>query len=275
MRFSRASIACILGTLLAATSGCSSAEDGVRVQAASDIGCPQHEVAVERLGEATYLATGCGVALHCESRPYLATSGRYRWRVRQACSPIRSEARTSAPPPAAPKAKLLPDPPTGAAGFLLGASEDDVRRACEQAHNEYTPADGESRASCSGLAAQLGAPGRAHLVYCGAGPERTLCELDVQIAVAPAESLTQSLTQWRDTLVERYGRPSEHADMPDACLDHVTPCLLDGTGRVSFDWQWRSREQITLFPQVDDARRASIVVRYSVPPTAGSLAPAR
>jgi hypothetical protein len=79
--------------------------------------------------------------------------------------------------------------------------------------------------------------------------------------------------QWRAALVERYGRPSEHVDMPDACLDHVTPCLLDGTGKVRFDWQWRSREQITLAPQIDDARRASIVVRYAAP-MAGGQAPA-
>jgi hypothetical protein len=233
---------------LPALVGC--ARESIRSRAASDFGCGSRHVTVEPVGDSEYRATGCG-----QSATYF-----YVDKYHPVVGPLaRSDDDTARTAPQAPPASApLLEPPLGAGGFFFGASEQDARRACEDAGHTYAP-QSEDRAACDGVAADVGAPARARLTYCGG----KVCAVSLIIPVAEDEDVSRALVRWKEALVKHYGGPTaSHSDVPDSCLNDVTPCLLDRTGTIRFDWRWGSRQGITLAPRVDAARRASVSIAY-------------
>ncbi|HEY3822703.1 MAG TPA: hypothetical protein VGL81_36310 [Polyangiaceae bacterium] len=238
-----------LGGALACAAGCVVPEREVRVRAASDFGCGDSQIQVEQLGASTYLATGCG-----QSDQYTCET---RWKdlvcARDVAASTAWQTDSLQPRPPAP----LLDPPPGAGGFAFGASEDDARRACEQAGHAYAPGE-NGHASCNGLAAEIGAPASATLDY----RDGKVSAVWLQIALVPNENIARALTRWKAALVGQYGGPSASlVTVPSTCVDDVTPCLLDRSGSIRFDWRWRER-LISVAPQVDGSTRPSVIIEY-------------
>jgi hypothetical protein len=240
-------------------------ERTVRYRAASDFGCGTSEVQVEQLGASTYVATGCG-----QSDQYTCGG---RWvhgegHVLECARDIASSASPGIAPSPAPPLALL-EPPSGAGGFAFGASEDEERRVCEHAGHAYA-SQGDGRASCDGVATGVGAPARATLGYCAG----KVCAVSLQVDLAPNENLSRALVRWKSALVERYGGPSASlASVPAQCVDDVTPCLLDRSGNIRFDWRWGSRQLISLGAEIDEAQHPSVSVAYVAPPASATRAP--
>jgi hypothetical protein len=239
--------------------GCEFEASGtVRARAASDFGCSDSEIEVERVPGSSYRATGCG-----QTNLYTCEPGRGGDPVcvSDNANPrsTREEPRASAPP--GPPASPLRDPSSGAGGFVFGASEDDARRTCEQAGHAYS-ADAAGHGSCAGLAAEVGGPARAGLTYCAG----KLCAVSLKVARAPQEDVARTLARWKAAVSEKYGdATASHSNVPDECRDDLTFCLIHRSASVRFDWQWRSGQRITLSPQVDDSQTAWVNISYMAP----------
>lgn len=246
----RAASALALGALLLAAAGCESAAiTSVRTHAANDFQCNESELRVEQLEGRTYRAQGCGQSdqYTCFDEP--ASRG-YATVCNRNIGPTRWRSD-------APRAAPLLEPPSGAGGFAFGATEDETRGVCQQAGHVYAPGD---PASCDGVVAAVGAPARAALRYCAG----KLCSVSLQVELPQNEDVAHGLARWRDTLASKYGGPSaSQTDIPDQCLADVTPCLLDRTGTIRFDWHWRSHQSIALLPRVHDAQRRSVELDYA------------
>lgn len=228
--------------------GCVTASD-IRAQAASDFGCPHVEVDTMSLNN--FEASGCG-----QTAQYFVNDGQIIGPIeRPADSPaVIVQSVPPAPPP-------LREPPSGAGGFAFGASEDEARRACEQAKHTYTT-DAGGRGSCDGVAADVGAPARAALTYC----DGKVCAVSLAIAVAANDDLAHALVRWKDALVDKYGGPtSSHAHIPDSCDGDVTPCLRDKHGQIRFDWRWRAGQHIALTTGAGGGQKAWVEIGYSAP----------
>jgi len=238
-----------LAALFAAV-GCAP-EDSIRMRAANDFHCPGG-VKIQRVGDFSFHASGCG-----QAGTYFYQYGRSAQPY--VMGPVPDPAPASAQPPAPPKPPPLLAPPAGAGGFALGATQDDVRRVCEQAGHAYQPKD-EGHASCDGLAVDIGVPAHAALAFC----DGRLCTVDIDIPLAPGDDLARGLDRWRAELVTKYGGPSAaRSDIPLACASDASPCLLHGTAVVRFDWRWPSGQRIALGPWVDGSRGASVDITYT------------
>jgi hypothetical protein len=259
--------------LLPSAAGCHLHEGTVRARAASDFGCNESEIEVEEIPGSTYRATGCG-----QSNEYTCTMGRGLFGPEEVCVSDNSHPRSTgdapsraAPPapPSPPPAAALGEPPSGAGGFTFGSGEDDTRHTCEQAGHTYG-AGAAGSASCDGVAADVGAPARAGLTYCGG----KLCAVSLKVDLAAGETIARALAHWKAALVERYGDATRsQVNVPSACNEDVTPCLLDRSGTIRFDWHWKSLQRISLSPQVDEAKKAWVSISYTAAEAARARAP--
>jgi hypothetical protein len=237
-----------LGALAIAASGCTT--EILRSRAASDLQCDRQAVQVDEEGYGRYVAHGCG-----DSATYFVTD-RHGTVIGPIESPKAEAEVAPAPPP-------LRESPSAAGGFSFGASEDDTRRACLQAGHVYAK-DAAGLATCDGTAADVGGPARASFGYC----EGRLCRVSLDVGLAPAEDPSRALVRWRNALAEKYGSPSDsHEDIPSQCRHDVTPCLLDKSGSISFDWEWASQQRITLSTEVDDGARPLLNISYAAAPS--------
>jgi hypothetical protein len=234
--------------------GCA-AQNEVLSLAAGDLSCPSSHLHVDRLGSSTYLVTGCGQSEQyvCEKKlePYEHVACE---RDSAGSAPLIAVEAPAAPPP-------LLSAPTGGGGFAFGATEDETRRACEQAGHAYAhAADGSG--TCDGEAADIGARAHATIGFC----DGKVCGVTLQIDLAPGENAARALVRWKAALVEKYGGPSgTRSDIPSQCEADVTTCLADKSGAIRFYWQWPSRVRIALWPQVDDAQHGSVRIAYLGP----------
>ncbi|MGD0524212.1 MAG: hypothetical protein ABSE49_03655 [Polyangiaceae bacterium] len=251
-----------LALLFAPALGCA-AQNEVLSLAADDLSCPSSHLHVDKLGASSYLVTGCGQAEQytCERQiePYehLACA-----RDSAGSAPLIAVEAPAAPPP-------LLEPPTGAGGFTFGATEDETRRACEQAGHTFAHAP-DGSGTCDGEAADIGARAHATIGFC----EGRVCGVTLQIDLAAGENPARALVRWKAALVAKYGGPSAtRADIPSDCEADVTTCLADKSGAIRFYWQWPSRVRIALWPQVDDAQRGSVRIAYIGPRPAAAKAP--
>ncbi len=179
---------------------------------------------------------------------------------------IADAAATRARPPVAtPRTALSPAvqtaAPTGAGGFSFHQSAEDIRHACEQASHAYGQAAASGQDTCDGLASGIGAPARAAFSYC----EGKLCAVALTTDLVAGASLGPALVRWRVALTERYGNPTAtRSDVPSNCSTDVTPCLIDGTGHISFEWRWPTGEGILVSHEVDAGGRPHIRFAYTV-----------
>lgn len=244
--------------------GCNRLEGAVRARAASDFSCDESEVEVEEVSGTTYRASGCGKSNEYTCSPQSAAVGiGATLCVSDNANPsVAGGGVPAVPTPVAPAApQFVPgDPPSGAGGFALGASEADTRRACEQAGHGYQ-VTASPHGTCDGLVAEVGAPARAELTFCAG----TLCAVALVVDPVGGESLPRALAHWKAAVSEKYGPPT-NADLkiPSSCNDDVTPCLVDGTGAIRYRWQWPSRQLIVVSPQFDAARHPHVRLSYEL-----------
>jgi hypothetical protein len=244
-----------LVAMAAGATGCALGESGVRARASNDLQCGAVDVQYE--GNGRYTANGCG-----DSATYF-TVGRYGQEIIGPVEQSRTEVVEAAPPPA------LRESPSAAAGFSFGATEEDTRRACVEAGYAYA-STAAGRATCDGVAADVGGPARAAFAYCAG----KLCSVSLDVGVAASDDLSRALVRWKTALADKYGDPTAaHEDIPGQCLRNVTPCLLDQSGSISFDWQWPSQERITLSTDVDRSAKPLLKIAYVASP-AKAKAPA-
>jgi hypothetical protein len=235
-----------------AMSGCT--PEFLRSRAANDLQCDRQAVQVDDEGNGRYVAHGCG-----ESATYFVTGRRS-----DIIGPIESPKAQAVVLPARPP---LRESPSAAGGFPFGASEEETRRACLQAGHVYTT-DATGLRTCDGTAADVGAPARATFTYC----QGKLCRVSLDVGLATADDPSRALVKWRNALTEKYGSPSDsHEDIPGPCRHDVTPCLLDGSGSISFDWQWASQERITLSTEVGDSARPWLNISYVAAPAGAKV----
>jgi hypothetical protein len=261
-------VAALALSLLLSASGCTGYASTVRARAASDFGCSESEITVDDIPGSTYRATGCG-----QTNEYTCMMGHGDVVCVRDNAQTRGDAPSPAAQPAAPSsarpAATLGEPPSGAGGFTFGSGEDDARHACEQAGHVYGAASAGS-ASCDGVASDIGSPARAGLTYCGG----KLCTVSLRIDLGSGENLARALMRWKAALVERYGDATgSQVNVPNGCEQDVTPCLLDRSGAIRFDWKWKSLQRISLSPQVDDAKKAWVTISYTAPEATRAKAP--
>jgi len=230
----------------------------IQSQAGYDLGCDR--VHVTSVSPSAYVASGCGSS----ARYFVDSEGGII-----GPADMHSDDETLPPGPPLPAPAALLKPPSGAGGFAFGASEEDVRRTCEQAQNAYATQAG-GHGSCDGVAADVGAAASARMTYC----HGTLCGVSLRLPLAPHEDPARALLHWKAALVAKYGGPSaDHSHVPASCTRDVTPCLLDGTGTIRFDWRWPSGQGITLSADADDKRTPSLDIAYTAPESTPRGAP--
>jgi len=140
--------------------------------------------------------------------------------------------------------------PEGVAGFRFGADQARVREVCEGSKHQFDAT--EQAATCSGMAAKLGVPGRASMVFCNGG----LCEIEVTFELE-TESYNRVLTSLRKQLTDRYGVPAQASLRSSDCRGGLKNCVLDV-------WRWPSRHSVILTTGVLDAKPA-LLLTYSTP----------
>jgi hypothetical protein len=123
-------------------------------------------------------------------------------------------------------------------GFRLGWSHKELESACRKAGHQLTrSADGDYRCS-----------GPAESVSYDASVEFRMCSQKVcQIAVRAPLNETQG-GQWLGRLgsiktqyEELYGRAQRNVDLPSRCRDEILPCLRDGSAKLEYRWEGRSK----------------------------------
>jgi hypothetical protein len=255
-----------LVTIVSATAACS-ASGTVRARAAYDLQCDKSEIEVENIGGMTYSASGCGhTNVYTCPKLNVCASDNAQPQVAPASGPPEPQRASS---PNAPVTVSAHDPPTGAGGFTFRADEDDVRAACANSGHVYA-STAPAHATCDGLPAGIGAAARADLTFCSG----QLCVVALHAELAPTANLARAVARWRAALGERYGEPtSTTANIPSQCNDDVTPCLVDRSATMRFEWCWPSHEHIALSPQVDDAGKPWVSLSYSNAETGPVSAP--
>lgn len=164
-----------------------------------------------------------------------------------------SEARARAVPTASP--------PTGGAGFELGADVERARQVCETAGHTWG-APNHGRATCSGAAADLGFPADITLKFCSG----KACI--VTLRHRPDSGWTSTFTELKGKLTAKYGTPSEsEAMIPAGCRTEpeFVECLNKNV-RLHFSWTWPTGERVILsIGKAEPESEAAISIDYVRP----------
>jgi hypothetical protein len=176
-----------------------------------------------------------------------------------ACRRQANRTATTSPdekPPAAPPTAAAA--PEGVAGFRFGTDEARVREACES--NQHHFAVVEQTATCSGMAANLGVPGRAGMVFC----DGKLCEIEVTLET-DAENYGRVLAKLRKQLTSRYGAAAQASVRSEDCRGGLKSCVFDF-------WRWPSGHRVVLTMGLLDAKNA-LLLTYSTPQRSDTSSP--
>lgn len=150
-------------------------------------------------------------------------------------------------------------PPTGAVGFLLGASMRDAKAVCEGAGHTWTEGDG--RARCSGIPGDIGVDGYVTVT----GRAGAVGGLTVVVPLAKNEGTPwhTAFTRLRRQLATRYGEPRAHDTRQLAdCERDMARCLDAPGSRVALGWSFRDGRSVTLSAQADAPRPPVILITY-------------
>lgn len=124
------------------------------------------------------------------------------------------------------------------AGFRLGWSRTDLESACRQAgHQLDRSADGGYR--CSGSAESGSHTAVVDFRMC---PQK-VCQISVRSPLTEAQG-----SEWlgrlgalKNQYEGLYGRAQRNVDLPSRCRDDILPCLRDGSAKLEYRWQGRSK----------------------------------
>ena len=180
---------------------------------------------------------------------------------RLADTPTKPSNATAAANEARARAVPTAPPPTGGAGFELGADMEGLRQVCETAgHTWGTPSKG--RATCSGTAADLGFPADVALKFCSG----KACI--VTLHHRPESEWTSTFSELKGKLTAKYGAASEsEAVIPAGCRTEpeFIDCLNKNV-RLRFSWNWPTGERVILsIGKAEPESDAAIRIDYTRP----------
>lgn len=140
---------------------------------------------------------------------------------------------------------LNSESPTGAMGYVLGASRATVEEACRAANRELSIVSADV-VRCSGPAPEFGSDAVVLLRLCEGD---SLCQIDVSFPPYGA-----AFHQWfkrydevSRALANTYGRPSsEVRRLTTYCERTYLACFASGAARYTSIWQWESGAAIKL-----------------------------
>lgn len=153
-------------------------------------------------------------------------------------------------------------PPTGAGGFGFGASVDETRFACENAHFGWGQ-NSDDEFVCAGTADDIGVTAQSTLTFCGG----KLCV--IELATHPESNWPEEISSLIDTLTERYG-PVEKAEsgegrtatIPGECREILDQCFADGRAHSEAFWSFRTGERIKVFAGKPEGGEPALIVKY-------------
>lgn len=152
-----------------------------------------------------------------------------------------TEATAASRPPAGARVASSV-PPSGGAGFELGASRATARQRCESAAHRWEGEDGE-HASCSGTASELGFAATTELTFC----RESVC--GVTLSHTPEAHWMRPFTDLDAMLTAKYGPASKRRVLvPSMCRtdEQFDRCARDGTLALSVSWHWPTGQRLRL-----------------------------
>lgn len=145
--------------------------------------------------------------------------------------------------------------PEGVAGFRFGTDLAQVQEACEKSQHQFEAT--EPTATCSGLAADLGVPGRASMTFC----DGSLCEIEATLETN-SENHGRVIAALRRQLNGRYGSPAQASQRSSTCPRALKSCVQDS-------WRWPSGHAVVLTLALVDGQ-PTLLLTYSTPQRAAS-----
>ncbi len=150
----------------------------------------------------------------------------------------RSQAKAS------PEAADRPEPPSGAAGYALGATETETQTAC-------TKNGGQWQVSAQGTACipKDTTEGRIKAIQILDFCAGRLCW--IHVALTPLSESSEAWLQTMDYLAgrleERYGAPNDaKVQLPEHCRTQLYQCLQQADAEVILTWVWPSEHAVQL-----------------------------
>ena len=223
------------------------------MRASYDLQCPEENLEVTEIDDATRGVRGCGQqVVYVEACP----KNRCTWILNSDSRPAPGSessritgATTSSSESGADEdasendqlySNLAPEEPfpVEAAGFQFGATPEEAQSACEGAGHEWS--DTDTGAACSGLPKEVGSPGKSLVRFCGG----KLCRLGVAIAVG-SENLSVPLGIW-SSLNKKYGKPvKSRTKVPATCKQTMYQCIESGEAVMNNIWRWNDDSKVT------------------------------
>lgn len=244
---------------------------------AGHIGCLPSEVTISNEESSFGLDQSSATwVAECEGRMYVCTEtiARNSPDSEVSCKENgESESRfaNEAPPskPGSTESAKRAGPPSGGAGFELGATAEASQKACEAGGNTWETSG--TRGTCSGAATKLGFEVVVELDLCG---ER-VCKIN--IVHQPTSGWITALDELKKKLVDKYGDPKDvgtnvGTSVPKNCRseEQLLACFDKGL-RLHFKWSWTTGETLRLSagkPEKSDGP-AALRLEYARP--AGAL----
>jgi hypothetical protein len=129
--------------------------------------------------------------------------------------------------------------PLTAAGFKLGSSLEDVRKACTLEGHQLTQTG--KGYHCSGAAEALSLAVEVDLAFC----DGSLCRVD--LLHVPSRDLSAPWKQRFREIKSHYERRfgpgrKDKVIVPEQCKQELLPCLARGEVVAIYSWQWAERE---------------------------------
>jgi hypothetical protein len=218
---------------LVASCGPSSAT--LRNVSSGDMPCGQAEIGVydrTTTNEVDEWTATCKGQLYTCTRPSAGGDAHCTSQGEQSHNVVAPEARNEPPQAAAPE---------GVAGFLLGAKLEDAQRTCEAAGHQWAAAGKEW--ACSAAPTSVGFDVIVNIRACSG----EVC--GISLIHRPEQNWVRFIGETKDRLVEKYGPPTESADMvPRLCRPPLEfeACVDRGELKLRFAWAWPTGQRVAL-----------------------------
>lgn len=151
----------------------------------------------------------------------------------------------------------LPTPqgaaPTGAAGFVFGASMAEAESVCNSAGQSWS-FDSRDTPRCSGAATDTGFSVSVDVRFC----QGKTCA--IELLHQTSAHVAERMVELKNKLEAKYGTPQEPGEpIPGECRRNADflRCLQSGELRLHYGWRWRTGESIDLTASGTPAERAA------------------
>jgi hypothetical protein len=260
----RTDVTMVVVVAAAALLGCGS----LTAKTAPHVGCKAYEITISdeaRVGDAyTWTAT-------CQGRWYRCSHVHRATECTDASSGSGSYSQRQ-PEVEAPKIAGTP-PPTGAAGFELGAEIGVASRLCVDAGKAWKELP-DNTYECGGPPADVGFAAVVQVEVCNG----KVCGVQVVSGAGEdgAAKLVDQYTKLRNAFAQKYGAvyTTVSKGMGGACIgDELGACFADGRASASSTWRWRTGQTLELSLGKGAGANAPaafrMIYRRPTPPSAG------